>query len=262
MEEQLKIARKIHLALAENEAPIDDFLIKNEALIKSMLGYASLYPGPVGDMWSRHLDAVHKTMKAIQEIHDAHMGPTGDGNKPLFYKKRDVYFYRLENQLRGIGRFATGLQKDMSIKDRLEISTKSYENKGYIKGYSDKLDRVARASNLMSKGTYLGMGLSAVGTGLTIRNACALGREGQCAKVSVVETSKLVTGQGLSLAAGSYLGGTAGGAICVAIGVPTGGVGSIICVVALSAGGAWLADKAGSWGAGFAAEALYEVIVE
>ncbi|MFF7711010.1 hypothetical protein [Pseudomonas sp. NPDC007930] len=132
----------------------------------------------------------------------------------------------------------------------------------YIKGCSNKLDVVANNSPFMKKGAYLGMGIATASTLLTIRNACEVGRKGQCKKVLVVETSKLVGGQMAGAYLGTYMGGAFGGTVCVGIGIPTGGGGTIVCLVALGAGGAWLGDKVCSAVAGRFSKSMYEVIVE
>lgn len=257
LDEQIKILRDVRRTLSENDAPTDDFLIRNHALLSQILGYAALYPGLIADSWSAYLKQIAQTMKEIEAIHHLHLKPRGDGNLDLFHEKRARLFKKLDSQLQGIGRLMTKLRKERYIKDVLEISTKSFQKKGYIKGYAEKLNSVNRAAKIMKHGGYLGMVITSGNTVLDIRKACALGREEHCRRAKIVQTSKL--GGNLILGAGFA---AVMPVICVVVGAPTAGVGTAVCGVAMSALGAWSGGKAGDVLGENAGELIYESVYE
>ena len=74
-----------------------------------------------------------------------------------------------------------------------------------IAGYADKVSGVAKASNLVKKGTYIGTALDVAATGLSIHKACTMGREEQCRRAKYVESSALIGGLG-----GGSIGGGCG----------------------------------------------------
>jgi len=181
------------------------------------------------------------------------------GAKDEFLVKRRALFIRLDNQLRGMARFGSGLKNAGSIKRMLGISSKSYLYQGEIRGYEQTVKRVAKASELLKKGTYIGLALDVGGSALGVREACSLGREEECTQAKFVEGGKLAFGVG-----GAVLGGEVGAALGVAVcavvfGIPTGGAGALGCaIVGGAAGGAsigLLGNKTGE----IAGSRLYEL---
>ena len=139
----------------------------------------------------------------------------------------------------------------------LQLSTKSFMHIGELAGYADKVGAVAKATALMSKGIYVGIGLNVISTGLEIKEACSTGREEQCTKVMYVDGRGL-----LGATAGSYfrgnLGASAGIGICVVgFGLPTGGLGAITCVVIAGALGGYIGGTLGGAGAQATGDLLY-----
>jgi hypothetical protein len=149
-----------------------------------------------------------------------------------------VLFTKLDTQLEGIARWGTGMHNKGSIKKMLGISTKSYLHTQELRGYSERLAHIAKASKLLRAGTPVGIGLNAWSTHLEIKEACSTGREEMCRKAKYVEGSKLV----LSVAGGMGGGGLGTAVllpVCMVIfGVTTAGVGAIGCgIVAATMGG-------------------------
>jgi len=92
---------------------------------------------------------------------------------------------------------------------------------------------------------------------LEIQEACSVGRDEQCTKAKYVEGSKTVIGVALA-GAGGTVGAYAAGAVCLAIGIPTGGVGALACAVIGSAAGGYLGGQAGSYVGEKSGLTLYE----
>ncbi|MNG22983.1 hypothetical protein D3C84_1075350 [compost metagenome] len=102
---------------------------------------------------------------------------------------------------------------------------------------------MARAAKLIKRGVYIGTALDVASAGLSIRQACALGREDECTKAKYVEGASL---------AGSLVGGSAGGVVggytatlgCLfVLGIATGGPGGLVCGVVGGAVGGWAGGK-------------------
>ncbi|EJM68619.1 hypothetical protein [Pseudomonas sp. GM55] len=224
-------ASQVHLAIMANGMQSDGFLVENHEFLTKVLGYSSLGIGTMGGAWSKHLDGIKKTLEDIEAAHGDLLRNGGTRNRDAFYSKRKVLFEKLDGQLKNFGRFGSGLRNQGSIKEMLGISTKSYLHTGTITGYAETINGVAKASSLLKKGTYLGVGLNAAAAGISIHTACSTGREEQCRKAKYVEGGKL---------SGSLIGGSFGGSIgsgvaaigcAVAFGVITGGPGSLACAV-------------------------------
>lgn len=126
--------------------------------------------------------------------------------------------------------FGASLRNKGSIKRTLGISTKSYLHAGEIAGYMEKVAGVGKAANLIKKGTYIGIALEVAATGLAIQQACTLGREEACRKAKYIEGASLA-GSLSGTAGGAALGSYALGQLCLAIGVPSGGMGLLACAV-------------------------------
>jgi hypothetical protein len=144
-----------------------------------------------------------------------------------------------------MARFGTGLKNEGSIKKMLGISTKSYWHHGEIRRYEDTVKRVAKASQILKKGTYIGLALDIGSTALEIAEACSRERERECTQVKYVEGGKLVGAVG-----GASVGGLAGmyvgiGACMIVFGIPTGGAGALACAIAGGAAGGLAAGKSG-----------------
>lgn len=254
----MRKALEVHLAIMMNGMQSDGFLVENHELLTRILGYSSIGIGAVGGAWSKHLDGIKKTLENIETAHGEIPRSGGAGSRDAFYAKRKALFEKLDGQLKSFARFGSGLRNQGSIKDMLGISTKSYLHTGTIAGYAETINGVAKASNLMKKGTYLGVGLSVTATGASIYNACTTGREDQCRKAKYVEGGKL---------SGSLIGGSFGGFVggfvapigcAVAFGFATGGVGALACAVVGSGVGGWAGGEGGGDIGGMGGSVIYE----
>ncbi|VVP14165.1 hypothetical protein PS838_03495 [Pseudomonas fluorescens] len=254
----MKKANEVHLALMANGMQGDGFLIDNHALIAEVLGYSSLGVGSVGGAWSKHLDGIKQTLEDIETAHRDHLRSGTTQTRDDFYAKRKVLFEKLDNQLKGFARYGSGLRNQGSIKNMLGISTKSYLHSGVIAGYAETINGVAKASNLMKKGTYLGIGLSVAAAGSSVYTACTTGRETQCRKARYVQGGKLSGGLALGTLGGNFGSITATFGCAVAFGIVTGGAGLLGCAVFGGGLGAWAGGEAGGSAGEWVGEIVYE----
>lgn len=206
-----------HALLAHSAA--DHFLIKNYDQLQAIMTHASLSIGSASGAWSRHLAQVEQTLKGSMAARDE------------FLLKRRALFTQLDGQLSGLARLGTGLKNEGSIKKMLGISSKSYWHHGEIRRYEETVARVAKVSQMLKKGTYIGIALDVGVTVLEITEACSLGREEVCTKAKYVEGGKLVFGVAGAAGIGHIGASAAVGGCAVVFGIPTGGLGALACMI-------------------------------
>ncbi|MCT4500671.1 hypothetical protein N0U25_23005 [Pseudomonas sivasensis] len=233
-----------HALLAHSAA--DQFMIKNYDQLQTIMSHASLGIGSVSGAWSKHLTQIEQTLKEIDELHKQYLRNGTVSARNEFLVKRRALFARLDGQLSGLARLGTGLKNEGSIKKMLGISTKSYWHHGEIQGYEATVKRIAKASQILKKGTYIGLALDVGSTALEIAEACSTGREQECTQAKYVEGSKLALGLGgasYDASAGFYIGM---GACMIIFGIPTAGTGALACAVIGTAAGGFVGSKVGS----------------
>ncbi|PIB56371.1 hypothetical protein [Pseudomonas sp. 2995-1] len=233
-----------HALLAHSAA--DQFMIKNYDQLQTIMSHASLGIGSVSGAWINHLTQIEQTLKEIDELHKQYLRNGTVSARNEFLAKRRALFARLDGQLSGLARLGTGLKNEGSIKKMLGISTKSYWHHGEIRGYEETVKRVAKASEMLKKGTYIGIALDIGATTLEIAEACSTGREQECTQAKYVEGGKLVFAVG-----GAYAGGNIGAAIgigaCMLVfGIPTAGAGALACAIVGGAAGGFALGSAAS----------------
>ncbi|MDC3734804.1 hypothetical protein KDL27_03265 [Pseudomonas syringae pv. syringae] len=231
-------AADVHTALLVNGVDADDFFIENFELLKQAISYTSMGIGAASDGWAKHMEEIKKTLQDIEKLYREHLGSGSMNERDAFYAKRTALFMKLDVQLGNFLSYGAGLRNEGSIKKMLGLSTNSYMHSGEIAGYADKVSGVAKAAKWIKRGTYIGTALEVGSTGLAIHKACALGREDECRKAKYVEGGSLV-GSVVGSGAGGFVGGALLTTACVAVGIPTGGMGALACGVIGGAVGGW-----------------------
>ena len=252
-------AAGIHLDIELGGGGIDGFLLENYELLQSLLVRASIGAGVASDAWSKHVEAIKKTLEEIEQLHREYLNHGTLKERNDFYAMRTALFLKLEAQLDGMAAYGSGLRSRGKIKRALGISTKSFLHTGEISGYSEKIAGVARAASWIKKGTYVGMALDLASTELSIRQACMLGREDDCRRVKYIERSSLAASWGIGGAIG-YVGAALGPMVCVAVGIPTGGTATIACAVRGGAAGGMAGGALGKMGGETLGEIFYEAV--
>lgn len=250
MREALRISRALELDPYVTEITAGEY-----DLLQSVLGYTSLGIGSAASAWSTHLKDVRHTMEQIQQAYARYK--SGGVDRETFFRQREVLLKQLNNQLQGAARLGTGLRGGSSLKWILGISTKRFLDKGEIRGYAERLERMAGVARHLRKGTYIGLALDMTVAGLEVKEACTLGREAQCRKAQFVESGRLVGGVG-----GAFLGGKIGSklgpSLCrVFLGFATKGAGALSCGVIGGAAGGYVGGKASGENGAMWGEVLY-----
>ena len=233
-------ANEVHIALLSNNADADSFLLDNFELLQGVLAHGALGAGVVSDAWSKHLEAIRKSLLDIEKLHNEYLRTGSPTARDKFFVERALLFGRLGSQLDNVAAYGAGLQQQGSMKRMLGISTKSFMHKGEIDGYAGKISGVARAAEIVKSGTYIGTALDVGATALDIHKACSLGREEQCRKAKYVEGAALVGGLAGGAIGGSIGGSAATGVCIVVLGFASGGPGALACGVLGGAVGGWV----------------------
>ena len=255
----MQSAANIKHALLAHSAT-DQFLIKNYDQLQAIMSHASLGIGSVSSAWSKHLTHVEQTLKEIDELHKQYLRSGTVSARNEFLVKRRALFAKLDGQLSGLARLGTGLKNEGSIKKMLGISSKSYWHYGEIRGYEETIKRVARASQILKKGTYIGLALDVGSTAIEIAEACSTGREQECTRAKYVEGSKLVGSVG-GASAGGTLGPLVGIAACaIVFGIPTAGAGALVCAIVGGTAGGLAFGTLGGTGGEWVGNILYQAV--
>ncbi|WLG40115.1 hypothetical protein [Pseudomonas rhodesiae] len=253
----MRSAQNIKQALLAHSAS-DQFLIKNYDLLQLIMTNASIGIGSASSAWRKHLAAIERTLHEIDVLHKQYLSKGTTAARDEFLAKRRVLFAKLEGQLLGMARFGTGLKSEGSIKKMLGISTKSYWHHGEIRQYEETVKRIAKSSQMLKKGTYIGIALDVGVTALEITEACSTGREQECKRAKFVEGGKLVLGGGAATYGGSA-GMGIGVAVCAAIfAIPTAGASALGCAVVGGAVGGITVGALGSHAGELIGTRLYE----
>lgn len=257
--ELMRLAQDVRLSMIGTGYASSNVMTQNFDLLQSIMAYGSIGVGSSTAAWARHLRELETLLKDTEALHQRWKSAAITNDQ--FFAHRKALFSKVEKALASIGRFGSGLRNTGKMKKMLGISSKSYLHTGEIAGYARTVKHVAKTANALSKGTYVGIALD-VGVGaLEIQEACSVGREEECRKAKYVETTKTAGGIGLA-----WIGGTvavsAGPAICVGLGIATGGTALAACALIAGATAAWGGGTMGSVIGDKFSTYLYESIYE
>lgn len=256
----MEAARVVSRAFGPGSEGVGTFVVQNYDLLQSLLGHAGLLIDSASGSWARHLDGIIKTLEQIDREHKLYLRRGTPIARAQFLNSRQKMFQKLDAQLKGMARYGTGLRNQGSIKKMLGVSTRSYLHNGTIKGYAQRIDSLSRTAKFLKNGTYVGWGLSATASAIEVQEACATGREDECARAKYVEASKLAGNIAFS-SYGGALGAVAGTSTCaVVLGLPTLGSGAIACALIGMASGGFIGGAGGDAAGEWMGDKLYEAM--
>jgi hypothetical protein len=259
MEEQMLMAyaRDISQTMfASNEASAH-LQTENYDLLQDVMTYGSIGVGSATSAWSTHLNGVQDTLSGVNTTYQ--QWRSGTFTKDQFVAQRKVLFRTLDGQLRGIGRWGTGLKNNSSIKKMLGISSKRFMRTGEIPDYVKNVKRISNVARHLSGGTMVGVALDVGAGAFEIREACSTGREQECTRAKFIEAGKMMVGIPAADRTGKYA-GIAATRLCLRLAGPTRGVSIIACGIAGGASGGWTGGQVGSWGGEKMGAMFYELL--
>ncbi|MFM9271103.1 hypothetical protein ACJ7V3_12680 [Halomonas elongata] len=187
-----------------------------------------------------HVEQVASKLKEVEELYQRTYERTGRLGGEEFFGKRRRVFKELDAMLDRVTRMGLGIPEHPDLRHALGLTTKStvhhWRQAGSaasgVPGYADHYTNIANASKWIGAAGWVGVGFSGISTYEKTREACSSGREDECNIARVREWSGFGGNFG-----GGYLGGVAAmpvaGTICLALGVPTGGVATLACGIVL-----------------------------
>jgi len=213
-----------------------DFMAQHYGVIQTALAYESKVIGVVTAMAADHLDGIKNVLKDLEKLHVHTLEAKGSLNSKQFKKQRAQLLKKLDVHLNQFTRQSIGLPDYPSLKTALGIDHPHLVHRwrkaggiGQNPGYATHIRAISQASQYVRYGGWIGTAVGGGASALKVQDVCLHGNTEACEKVKFTET-------------GSFMGGMVGGAIssriltapvaatiCLGIGIPTGGVGTLVC---------------------------------
>lgn len=259
-------AQKVDAALKPMTDEEASFMVRHRSEIESMLSQGSTSIGVGESIFAKNLDDVKTSLKEIETLHQKSFQRDGHLRSSEFFDERARLFAKLDRQLNGLTKKGIGFPDHSSLKSALGISSKSLVHHwglagapGQIPGYATHAEGVARAAKVVKYGGWVGTAVGGGASYLKVQEVCAAGNKDACEKIKYTEGGSFVGGVAGGAMTGAALTGPAVGAICVGLGVPTGGLGTLACGVVVVAAGSYAGGAIGGAGGEMFGEVIYEV---
>jgi len=261
----MEATEKVSAALKTLTPEEAAFMVEYREQVESVLSYGSTNLGVATATAGNHLDSVKRTLLDIEALHQRHFLRDGHLRSVEFFAERRKLFAQLDTNLTTITKMSIAFPDHPDLKTALGISSRSLVHHwtqagavGQIPGYATHIDGVSKASKVLKYGGWVGTALGGGASYVKVQDVCTAGSKEACEKVKFTETGSFVGGVAGG-AFGNMALGTGAGAICVAIGVPTGGVGALVCGVVVVGAGSYFSGKVGEGLGGGIGEIIYEV---
>ncbi|AZE50021.1 hypothetical protein C4K04_4357 [Pseudomonas chlororaphis] len=261
----MEAAAKANDALKPLSAEEANFMARHRDEIENFLAQGSTAIGIGEAMFAKNLEDVKTALRDIEALHQHTFQKDGHLRSPEFFAERKKLLAQLNTRLTSMTRKGIGFPDHPNLKSALGISSRSLVHRWtkagaaeQIPGYATHIEGVAKAAKVVKYGGWIGTALGGGASYMKVQDVCAVGNTEACEKVRFTETGSFVGGGAGGAAAGAALTGTTVGALCVALGVPTGGLAALVCGVVVVGGGSF----AGGAILGNAGEKIGEVIYE
>ena len=191
----------------------------------------------------------------IESLHTQTLARDGHLRSPEFFAERKRLLTQLDSHLTPLTRKGIGFPDHPKLKTALGISTRSLVHRygraggyGQNPGYATRLKAVTRAAKYVKYGGWIGTTLGAGASVMKVQDVCAAGDIEACERIKYTETGAFVGGLAGGAAAGALWGAGSAGSICLALGAPTAGTGTVICAVIVVGGAALVLGAVGEKG--------------
>jgi uncharacterized Zn-binding protein involved in type VI secretion len=215
-----------------------DFMMRHRDEISTFLGYGSTAVGVGEVMFARHLKSVEDLFKEMNDLHRQSFQKHGHLRAPEFFAGRKRLLTQLDLHLNGFMRKGIGLQDHPKLKSALGISSRSlvhhWSHAGVVDslpGHATHMSALANASKLIRAGGWVGTAVGGGASYLKVQEVCASGSTEACKRVQYTESGGFLGSLTGGAAAAALMSGPIVTGICVGLGVPTGGLGTIGCGV-------------------------------
>lgn len=255
-------ANKTVNALSPEEA---DFMAQHRDEIETFFARGATAIGIGEAMFAKNLDDVSKLFKEVEALHVRSFQADGHLRSPAFFAERKRLLAQLNTNLTALTRKSIGFPDHPNLKSALGISTRSLVHRwtvaggaDQIPGYATHIESVSKASKYLKYGGWIGTSIGGGASYMKVQDVCTAGDTEACKKVKFTETGSFAGGIGGGALAGALLTAPTVAGICVGLGVPTAGVGALVCGVLVVGAGSYAGGEViGSLGEK-AGEVIYE----
>lgn len=266
----MEAAKEVNDALTPMSDDEAAFMVEHQQEVGAFLAQSSMALGVGSSMVENHLTRTKSVLVDLEKLHVKTFQAQGNLQGAEFFAKRQKLLTQLDNSLGPLVRKGVGIADHPKLKKTLGISSRSLVHhwskagvSGGIPGYATHIQSVARASQYMKVGGFVGIGLGGSASALKVKETCRVGSSAECKKVKLMEGVSFLGSVGGS-GAGAYLGALGATPMCIAIGVGTLGVGGLVCgvvvVVVVVGAASAIGGSAGSGLGGKLGEIVYEGI--
>lgn len=243
-----------------------DFMAQHYGVIQTALAYESKVIGVVTAMAANHLESINRALKDLENLHSGTLKPNSRLSTEEFLNKREQLLKKLDVQLNRFTRQSIGLPDHPTLKTALGIGHPHLVHRwrkaggiGQNPGYATHIRAVSRASQYVKYGGWIGTAVGGGASALKVQDVCMHGSATACEKVKFTESGSFLGGVGGGIFAGALVSLTAS-TICVAVGLPTGGLGTVLCGAVLAGAGSYAGGTLGEKGGERIAEKVYEAV--
>ncbi len=263
----MQAAANVNRALEPLSSEEADFMARHHDEIAFLISKGSLGASAGLAMFSKNLHDVDIILRDIENLHTRTFQANGHLKSAEFYAERKRLLTQLNAQLTKLTKKSIGFPDHPNLKNVLGLSTKSLVHRwrkagaiGQIPGYATHIDAVSKAAKYVKYGGWVGTAVGGGASAIKVQGVCAAGNVQACEKVKFTEAGGFAGGIAGGALTGLYLSGPTAGVICAALGVPTGGAGTLACGLVLIGVSSLAAGEIGGKTGEFIGDQIYEVI--
>lgn len=261
----MEAAEKVNAALEPMSDEEASFLARHRDLLESFASHGSTALGIGAAIFAKNLEDVKASLRDIESLHQRTFQQHGHLRSVEFFAERKRLLAQLDTRLTAFTRKGIGFPEHPKLKTALGISSRSLVHHwklagapGQIPGYATNMRGVAMAAKYVKYGGWLGIGLGGGASYMKVQEVCTAGDVEACERVRLTEGGGFLGSVAGGAAAATFLSGAAAGTICVALGVPTGGMATFICGLVVVGSGSFAAGAVGETIGEFSGELLYK----
>ncbi|WXL28050.1 hypothetical protein WG219_19270 [Ectopseudomonas mendocina] len=261
----MEAADKVNTALEPMSDEEASFMLRHLDEISSMLASGSTGMGVGMAVSARYLTSVKDVLEEIEVLHQQAFQRDGHLRSAKFFEDREKVFKKLDSYLISMTKKGIGIPEHPKLKSALGISSRSVVHSwtkagvaGQIPGYATHIDGIAKASTYIKYGGWIGTAVGGSASIMKVQDVCTAGDKDACERVKYTEGGSFVGSFAGGVAASALLGVSTTGAICVALGAPTAGIGALACGLVVVGTGSLVGGSLGGTVGEDVGEMIYE----
>lgn len=263
----MEAAEKVNSALGQMTDQEASFMVLHREEFESFLSQGSTSVGVGEAIFAKNLEEVKTSLRDIETLHQRTFVRDGNLSSPVFFAERKTLFNQLDTRLTYLTKKAIGFPDHPKLKTALGISSTSLVHSwtlagapSQIPGYATHFDGVAKAAKYVKYGGWLGTAVGGGASYMKVQDVCTAGDAAACKRVKFTEGGGFAGGVAGGAVGGLALGGATAASVCVGLGVPTAGVGTLVCGLVVVGVGSFAAGAVGGMGGEIMGDVIYESV--